>query len=99
VVLDGRPGQRAGLSAGDTLVAVDGLRVTGADADQRLRALPVGREVQVHAFRRDELLTCTLVPEAAPADVCDLCLLSDLPAAVLERRRAWLASLAEGASS
>jgi predicted metalloprotease with PDZ domain len=99
VVLDGRPGQRAGLSAGDTLVAVDGLRVTGADADQRLRALPVGREVQVHAFRRDELLTCTLVPEAAPADVCDLCLLSDVPAAVLERRRAWLASLVEGASS
>ncbi len=93
VVLDGRPAQRAGLAGGDVLVAVDGLRVTAADADKRLRALPIGREVQVHAFRRDELMTFRLAPAEAPADVCELRLVEDAPAPALARRRAWLASV------
>jgi predicted metalloprotease with PDZ domain len=47
--------QKAGLSAGDVLVAIDGLRVTGSNLDTLLsRYLPAAK-VEVHAFRRDEL--------------------------------------------
>jgi predicted metalloprotease with PDZ domain len=54
----------AGLSAGDILVAINGLRVTAADAGNGLAnllaAYRIGETVQIHAFRRDELLTVDL---------------------------------------
>lgn len=55
----------AGLSAGDVLVAVDGLRVqTQAQLEQQLATYPVGKTVPVHVFRRDELrsYSVTLTP-------------------------------------
>jgi predicted metalloprotease with PDZ domain len=50
---------RAGLSAGDILVALDGLRVAGtpSNLDALLSRYRVGDTVHVHAFRRDELMT------------------------------------------
>ncbi|MFZ6658799.1 M61 family metallopeptidase [Undibacterium sp. TJN19] len=57
---EGRAAHLAGLSAQDVLVAINGLRVTAADAGDSLSAAlgryRVGETVQVHAFRRDELL-------------------------------------------
>lgn len=51
---------RAGLSAGDVLVAINGLRVGAQDVDATMNAMlsayKVGEVVQVHAFRRDELM-------------------------------------------
>jgi len=47
--------QKAGLSAGDVLVAIDGLRVTGSNLDTLLSRYLPGAKVEVHAFRRDEL--------------------------------------------
>ncbi len=90
-VLEDRPAQHAGLAPGDVLVAIDGLRVDGGSAGKRLRALPIGRPVRVHAFRRDELMEFTLTPGPAPADVCELRLDDEAPAEVLSRRQAWLA--------
>ncbi len=54
-VHDGGAAQTAGLSAGDVLVAVDGLRVTGSNLDALLARYLPGATVEVHAFRRDEL--------------------------------------------
>lgn len=58
---EGRAAHLAGLSANDVLMAVNGLRLTAADAaDSLATALGryrVGETVQIHAFRRDELLT------------------------------------------
>ncbi len=50
---------RAGLSAGDIIIAVEGLRVAGnpANLDALLSRYKVGDTVVVHAFRRDELMT------------------------------------------
>lgn len=63
VLTDGAA-HRAGLSAGDVLVAINGLRVLGADANNHLERLlaayQIGDELTIHAFRRDELLTLTL---------------------------------------
>jgi predicted metalloprotease with PDZ domain len=58
-VHEGGAAHRAGLSAGDLLVAVDGLRVTGnpSNLEALLSRYRVGDTVQVHAFRRDELMT------------------------------------------
>jgi predicted metalloprotease with PDZ domain len=54
---------RAGLSAGDLLVAVDGLRVAGnpGSLDGLLSRFKVGDTVTVHAFRRDELMTFDVI--------------------------------------
>ncbi|WEF32734.1 M61 family metallopeptidase [Pseudoduganella chitinolytica] len=58
-VHEGGAAHRAGLSAGDLLVAIDGLRVTGnpSNLEGLLGRYKVGDTVQVHAFRRDELMT------------------------------------------
>ena len=60
-VFEARAAHKAGLSAGDILMAVNGLRVTFADAVDGLSAAlgryRVGEIVLIHAFRRDELLT------------------------------------------
>jgi predicted metalloprotease with PDZ domain len=58
-VHEGGAAHRAGLSAGDLLVAIDGLRVTGnpSNLEALLSRYRVGDTVQVHAFRRDELMT------------------------------------------
>jgi predicted metalloprotease with PDZ domain len=51
---------QAGLSAGDILVAIDGLRVNSANLETLLSRYGVGSTVEVHAFRRDELMTFTM---------------------------------------
>jgi predicted metalloprotease with PDZ domain len=60
-VFEARAAHKAGLSAGDVLMAINGLRVTAADAVDGLSAAlgryRVGETVLIHAFRRDELLT------------------------------------------
>ena len=62
-VHEGGAAHAAGLSAGDLLIAVDGLRVTGNpnNLDGLLSRFKVGDTVVVHAFRRDELMTFDVV--------------------------------------
>jgi predicted metalloprotease with PDZ domain len=58
-VHEGGPAHQAGLSAGDIVIALDGLRVNGnpSNLDALLARYRVGETVTVHAFRRDELMT------------------------------------------
>jgi predicted metalloprotease with PDZ domain len=55
-VFDDTPAQQAGLSAGDLLVAVDGLRATDANVDKLLARYRPGDSVRLQAFRRDVLM-------------------------------------------
>jgi len=55
-VFDGGAAQAAGLAAGDLLVAIDGLRVTADGVEKLLARRQSGDLIQVHAFRRDELM-------------------------------------------
>jgi predicted metalloprotease with PDZ domain len=57
-VHEGGAAHQAGLSAGDVLVALDGLRVSGnpANLETLLARYRVGDTVAMHAFRRDELM-------------------------------------------
>ena len=66
-VYHGGAAHKAGLSANDVVIALDGLRVTGSNLDNLLSRYALGDTVTVHAFRRDELMTfeVTLEPEQA----------------------------------
>ncbi|CAN5665581.1 PDZ domain-containing protein [soil metagenome] len=66
-VLAGTPASRGGLNAGDELVALDGLRITGTGLSARLAERPAGQQIQLTVFRRDELLTLHVTPEAVAA--------------------------------
>ena len=90
-VLDGGGAQAAGLSAGDVMIACDGLKVGNGALDALLARRKVGATVKVHAFRRDELivrevrlgkseLTVTLKARADP----------DAGAGASRLRRAWI---------
>lgn len=72
-VHEGGVAHRAGLSAGDTVVAVDGLRV---DGEKSLSALLSRRQagdlVPVHVFRRDELRSYVLTLTEPAATECEL---------------------------
>ena len=54
-VFDGSPAQLAGLSGGDVLIALGGLRVTRGNLDSLLTRYATGDVVECLAFRRDEL--------------------------------------------
>ena len=88
-VHEGGAAHRAGLSAGDVLVAIDGLRVTASSLDTLLQRYRSGDRVTVHAFRRDELMSFAveLRPESAPQFSLAV---RDKPAADVKLRNAWL---------
>ncbi len=55
-VFAGGPAERAGLAAGDIVVAIDGLRASAESLRDAARATPrPATPSTVHAFRRDEL--------------------------------------------
>jgi predicted metalloprotease with PDZ domain len=88
-VLDAGAAQAAGLCAGDVIVAVDGLKVSAKNLDQRLARYQPGNVATLHAFRRDELLEVEVELLASPLDTCTLTVIAAGRTAA-NRRRAWL---------
>ncbi|OXI49593.1 M61 family metallopeptidase [Burkholderia aenigmatica] len=88
-VYEGGAAHRAGLSAGDTLIALDGLRVTGTNLDALLARYRPGDKVEVHAFRRDELRTAKLKLDGPEVTRYRLAAAAK-PVAVSKAREAWL---------
>ena len=90
-VLDGGGAQQAGLSAGDVLIAVDGLKVGKGSLETLLERRPVGSTVTVHAFRRDELIERTVRLGRAEISV-ELKAEARVGGSAARLRRAWLAT-------
>jgi len=68
-VYEGGAAHAAGLSAGDVLIAFDGLRVQSPDEVNRcLRTRRAGEVVTVHVFRRDELRRYRVTLAAPPTE-------------------------------
>lgn len=86
-VQDDGAAQLAGLAAGDIIIALNGLRVTRASWDKLFERHPPGATVQVHAFRRDELMLMNLECRVAQESVAGLRLQAEGNAL----RDAWLA--------
>jgi len=67
-VLEGSPAWRAGLSVGDEVLAIDGVRVTAGTMDARLWDRAPGSEARLTIFRRDLLRDVRVVLDPRPAD-------------------------------
>ena len=65
-VLAGTPAWRAGLNAGDELVALDGIRVDPMSLGPRLQERAPGSVATLTVFRRDELVNLALPVEVGP---------------------------------
>jgi predicted metalloprotease with PDZ domain len=89
-VVPGGPAGRAGLSAGDTLVALDGIKGSAEILTAILRRHQPGDALDIHAFRRDELMSFRVTLDAAPEDTAFLRLDPKAGAACAARRIAWL---------
>jgi predicted metalloprotease with PDZ domain len=89
-VLDEGAAQSAGLAAGDTIIAVDGIKATGSNLGTLIDGVPTGQVSCIHLFRRDELLSFQVLPTPAPEDTCDIRVLEDVPSTALAVRDAWL---------
>ena len=85
----GGAAHRAGLSAGDVLVAIDGLRVGPGRLDALLARYQPGDTIEVVAFRGDVLQIRNVVLEAAPTSVA-IEPIDDAPKRALALRRRWL---------
>ena len=90
IVLTDSPAQQGGLAPGDTLVALDGLRIQRDQLDDVIAKVPEGAEVDVHVFRQDELMQFRVRPRPAPADTCELRIQTKAPPETARRRAEWL---------
>ena len=89
-VYDDSPAQRAGLSAGDVLIAFDGLRVDSGTLPKLLERRCAGERIEIHAFRRDELMRFEVELASAPMNTVKLSL-DDAHGKKAEKlRRGWL---------
>ncbi len=77
--------QHAGLSAGDVVIAVDGLKLGLAQLEARLLRAAAGDSWRLHAFRRDELNEFEVTLQAAAEDSFVLSVADEALA-----RRNWL---------
>ncbi|MEM9058662.1 MAG: PDZ domain-containing protein [Pseudomonadota bacterium] len=93
-VLDGSAAQDAGVSAGDEIVAVNGVRLNRASLVSLLGGEATNRQFELALFRRDELIAATLVGRAAVADRATLSDAGEVDLAQRAACQAWLASRA-----
>lgn len=95
-VYSGSAAHQAGLSAGDVLVAIEGLRVTGADAQTNvgklLASYRVGDQIVVHAFRRDELMSFNVRLQSDDTPMWAFELIKENKGAKKSRRPTWMKS-------
>ncbi len=89
-VHNGGPAEKAGISPGDELVALDGLRISDAGAESRTRRYHAGDKSDLTVFRGDELMTLRLRWEEAPANTCYLLKDDEAEESTAAHRATWL---------
>ena len=89
-VNNGGPAEQAGVSPGDELVALDGLRMDLAGCEARTRRYRPNDVSEITVFRGDELVSMRMKWAEAPTDTCYLLLDDEVDADVKSRRGDWL---------
>ncbi len=93
VVLDyvshGGAAHEAGLSAGDRLLALDGIRLDAGNFRTRMRDSAAGMTASLHAFRRDELMQFLVTFAEPPADTARLSVAEDADSTASALRHGW----------
>jgi predicted metalloprotease with PDZ domain len=87
-VHEGSAAQLAGLSAGDVIIAVDGLRATRGNLSKLVGDRAPGTKLRVHAFRRDEMHEVDVVLKAPELEAAYFTLRTDVDAD--KKRAQWL---------
>lgn len=80
-------GMAAGLSAGDVIIALDHLKVNTGNLDEVLAGFYPGEQVEIHAFRRDELMRFTVTLRE---DEASTAWLRVAPNGLTDKGRRWL---------
>jgi predicted metalloprotease with PDZ domain len=80
--------QKAGLAASDVMIAIDGLKASKDNLASLLSLYSAGDTIQVHAFRRDELMDFNVMLSEAKQDTWYLEI--DENNQLQSRRHAWL---------
>jgi len=93
-IFDDGPAQAAGLSAGDSIIAIDQLKVDKQTIEKLINSYPPDSTITVHAFRRDELMRFEVMLQAGGLNTCVFELSESTSAAQDQQRRAWLQSQA-----
>lgn len=71
-VFDGGAAQTAGVSAGDEVVAWNGVRLNADSLKRQLKRYAPGDVITLTVFRRDELMQFSVCLQSAPLDTCSL---------------------------
>ena len=82
------PAVKSGVYPGDIIVAFDGRRVTAASLASETARLRDGHAVEVHLFRRDRLVTASLMPAPRPTNKVKL---TPVEAPTEDQKRLWTA--------
>ena len=91
-VYAGSPAERAGLSPGDRVVAIDDFEFTAANQVARLRTYRAGDTVTLTLFRDDRLMRLSVKLDAAPENTAYLVVDEAASDAAVARRTAWLSA-------
>ena len=86
----GSPAEKAGIAAGDEVVALNDVRCTAANFDSRLREYHAGDRVTVAVFRNDELMQFRARLAEAPQDTVWLEIGRDRESGAEQNLNAWL---------
>ena len=89
-VFENSSAENAGLAAGDIIVAVNNLKVDKSSFDTVFNRNKVNDTITVHAFRRDELMTLSLVVQSAPVNTCVLTWHDDQTDEINKNKASWL---------
>jgi predicted metalloprotease with PDZ domain len=87
---NGGPAEQAGISPGDELLALDGVRANVSGSDSRIRRYRPGDKSELTVFRGDDLLTLKLKWQEAPTNTCYLQIADDTNVEATARREGWL---------
>ncbi len=89
-ITDNSPAQRAGVAAGDRIIALDQLQASEHQLKIALYNRAPGDRLQLHLFRRDELMEMEATLEAAPTDTVVLTAIESADSQQLQAQQNWL---------
>lgn len=84
------PAHLAGIFAGDELVAFDGFKVSSSNLGELVELYRPEDEIDVHLFRRSELLKRRVTLGSTPPDKYEISLRDDASSAQRELMKGWL---------